>query len=91
MKKYILEIYAPNNTDDVVGYFESSTPFCSLQKGELLNPAFYNSYTDNPGTIMKIINVEHIIWQHEGQPEPTQKLCVFTTAVQNTAEVRISL
>lgn len=88
MKKYQLEIYEPESKSEVLVSFESDTTFISINKGEVLNPAFFSTYNKNPGKILKVTQVEHILWQHEGQEEPKQKVLVFTEEFDNNSESR---
>ncbi|HEY1019263.1 MAG TPA: hypothetical protein VGE25_09710 [Sediminibacterium sp.] len=90
MKKYALEIYVPNSTSDVAAHFESDMPFSSIGKGNILNVGFYTGYGAPPHTALRVINIEHIIWQHPGAAEASHKICVFTEEVQDTHEVRMA-
>lgn len=83
MKKYEIEIYSPGSVDDTIGSFESSTPFMNFSVEEILNPSFMSSYDGNPQKLLKITGVEHIIWQHEGQEEPIQKVLIYTREIKN--------
>ncbi|MCU0678460.1 MAG: hypothetical protein MUF19_02650 [Candidatus Pacebacteria bacterium] len=87
--RYILEIYFPNSTTDVLVEFESLSPFISMSKGDLLNPAFFSNYTRNPENILRIVNVEHIIWKHEGDEFVSQKTLIFTREEINKSDVRL--
>jgi hypothetical protein len=89
LMKYSLEIYSPNSTLDVIATFEADSPFISIEKGHILNPAFFSSYDNSRRMTLQVINVEHIIWQHEGSKQPTQKVCIFTKEIDNNPEVRL--
>ena len=88
MKKYELEIYEPESKSDVLVSFESTTPFMGISKGEVLNPAFFSAYNKNPEKVLKVTQVEHVLWQHEGQEEPKQKILIFTQELDNNSESR---
>ncbi len=68
--------------------FESNTPFMKICKGEILNPVFFHGYANNPEKVLKVTQVEHILWQHEGQDEPMQKVLIFTTELDNNSGSR---
>lgn len=89
MKNYIIEIYQPGSSDDVVQTFESDHPFVGLNKGDIINPAFFSSYDRNPDNVLRIKTVEHIFWQHEGQDKPKQKLLIFTEEIPNNRSERV--
>lgn len=86
MKKYQIEIYLPGSKLDVLMSFESKEPFMSINKGEILNPAFFPSYENNPDKLLKVTQVEHILWQHNEQEDPTQKILIYTEEVDNKIE-----
>lgn len=87
--KYIIEIYTPNSASDVLANFEADAPFIAIGKGDILNPAFFPSYDKNPEKVLRVIGIEHIIWQHEGQEAPTQKILLFTREENNSSDARI--
>lgn len=86
MKKYQLEIYIPGSKLDTLANFESNDPFIKINKGEILNPAFFPSYENNPNKLLKVTQIEHILWQHDMQEEPTQKVLIFTEEIDNNIE-----
>ncbi len=86
--KYTLEIYEPGSTLDVLMTFDAKSPFVAISKGDILNPAFFHSYDNNPAKVLVVTNIEHILWQHEGADEPTQKILIFTIEKDNNAELR---
>lgn len=86
--KYTIEIYEPNNTSDVLVSFDASSPFISINKGDILNPSFFAGYDKNPKKVLRVTNIEHIIWQHEKSLEPTQKILVFTKEETNDSKLR---
>lgn len=82
---YILEICAPNSIEDVVQTFESTTPFLSISKGDLMNPRTWNNY-NYQGKILKVVGVEHIIWKNE--KEVKHKICIFTEETNDSEKSR---
>lgn len=87
--KYTVEIYFPGSSSEVLVSFDASTPFISINKGDILNPTFFSTYDKSPEKVLKVINIEHIIWQHEGSTEPTQKILIFTKEENNDSNTRI--
>lgn len=85
--QYELEIYEPNSADDVWAVFDSSTPFMTISKGDILNPGTWPN-TQSPMKVLRVINVEHLIW--ESGVKVTQKLLVFTEEVAGTRELRLA-
>jgi hypothetical protein len=85
--EHILEIYEPKRTDSVWMVFHSSTPFLSLAAGDLINPGTWPN-SQAPMKILRILSLEHIIWQIEGQVK--HKICVYTEEVENTRELHLA-
>jgi len=128
---YILEIYEPGSFYDTLVRFSSALPFMSIHAGDIINPANWPAY-DDTSTVLRVVGVEHIIWEittpkHKWcirqvfHPSPqhlrpactpryrtnwpayaittarrkqagftgcTNKVCIFTEAVENSAENR---
>jgi len=84
--KYELEIYEPDSKLDALQTFKSDTPFMNINKGEILNPAFFDTYDNSSHKLFKVTQVEHIIWVAHG--ETTQKVLIFTTEIENTPEAK---
>lgn len=84
--KYELEIYEPNSKLDTLQNFISNSPFMPVSKGEILNPAFFSGYSNNPGKILRVTQVEHIIF--EAHSDVVQKILVFTEEIDNKPESR---
>ena len=85
-KKYMLEIYRPNNADDVWVVFESDTPFMAMSKGDILNPGIWDD-SHAPMKVLKIVNVEHAIWDVTGLKH---KIMIYTEEVEGTRELRLN-
>ena len=85
--EYILEIYEPNDTDTVWMVFRSSTPFLALAVGDLVNPSTWPD-SEAPMKILRILNLEHIIWEIEGQIK--HKICVYTEEVVSTKGLHLA-
>jgi hypothetical protein len=85
--KYILEIYEPNSVHDLWVVFESLTPFLAISKGDLMNPSIWPG-SQAPMKILRVVEVEHIIWENEN--EIKHKLMVYTEEVDVAKEPRLS-
>jgi len=85
--QYEIEIYEPNSADDVWAVFDSSTPFMTISKGDILNPGTWSN-SQSPMKVLRVINVEHVIW--ESGAKVTHKLLVFTEEVEGTRELRLT-
>jgi hypothetical protein len=84
---FTLEIYEPGSADDIWIVFESSTPFMSINRGDILNPAFFSN-SQSPMKVLRVINVEHILWEVDGNV--MQKILIFTEEVEGTRELRLN-
>ena len=82
---YVLEIYAPDDTTEVVGRFEASSPFASISVGELIQPAHFERIPKE-GHVLKVVGVEHGLW--ELKEHLTHQVMVFTTNVEDDADSR---
>ncbi|MEZ4671469.1 MAG: hypothetical protein R3E39_26495 [Anaerolineae bacterium] len=87
-KPYHLEIYMPNSADDVWGVFTSDTPFMSISAGDIINPGTWDGGAIPGTTVLRAINVEHIIWN--SQHGIKHKICVFTEEIEDTKNIRLS-
>lgn len=85
-KKYILEIYEPNSTDEVVKVFESDSLFLNISKNDIINPAFFGNQPAD--IIFRVKNIEHIIW--ESDKEIKHKICIFVQQKEDTKEERLN-
>ncbi len=60
LKRYSLEFYGPNGTEDLLWKAESDDPFTPMSRGDRVLPM------DAPGartdTVYEITAVEHLIW-----------------------------
>lgn len=84
-KPHQLEIYEPGSADDVWVTFTADAPFMSISVGDIVNPGLWAN-SESPMKVLRVVNVEHIIWEHEGIAK--HKLCVFTDEVEGTRELR---
>jgi hypothetical protein len=84
---YILEIYEPNSMEQVWKYFEASSPFLGINSGDLLNPFGWEG-SHSPVKILRIVNLEHMIWETE--TEVKHKLLVYTEEVDGSEEIKFS-
>jgi hypothetical protein len=87
MKKYALEIYVPGSIETVVQVFESEDSFQTISEGDLLNPHTWE-IPDYQGSILRVVNIEHFIWEIDGTVE--HKIGVMTEEVGDTHEQRFS-
>ncbi len=83
----MLEVYEPGSMDNVWVYFKSDGPFLSINSGDLLNPNLWEN-SQSPMKILKVINLEHIIWEKDNIVK--HKLMVFTEEIDGTIEARLS-
>jgi len=84
--EYMVEIYYPGSIDDIVEYFQTSTPI-TMRSGELINQGFFENTRSKK--LLRIVNIEHIIWEAEGKVK--QKACIMTEEVDDTKESRFNL
>ncbi len=87
-KNYMLEIYMPKSCDDVWVSFDSDYPLPSIHPGDLLNPYAWETPPVSSEFILRVTNVEHLIWKHNDQMR--YKLMVFTEDVANIKKKRKS-
>lgn len=87
-ERYFLEILEPGSTRECWVAFSSNSPFMSIHVGEILDPQIWNPAPD-PGVILQVVNVEHVIWQLDGQ-DARHKIVVYTKAVEDSTETRLS-
>lgn len=84
--KYHIEIYHPDNLDDVLTTFESDSPFMNISKGDILNTRTWeNAYL--PDKVLVVHNMEHYIWENNGIAK--HKIAIYTRAVEDTENIRI--
>ena len=84
---YILEIYEPDSME-VLDTFTSEKPFLGFSKGDLINQSTLCRWTYWPNSdILLVTSIEHIIWETQ-EKWLKHKLCIFTTKVENSEEVR---
>lgn len=76
--RYIIEIYDPRDGDVWVS-FESSTPFGSINQGDILNPGSWSADV-KPDLRLRVINIEHLLWQSE--KGVAHKVCIYTEIME---------
>src|SRR5262245_3405095 len=60
---------------DVCVSYETSTPFLTIQAGDIINPRVWEG-VGTPGNVLCVVKIEHIIWEGDGRIK--HKLCIFT-------------
>lgn len=85
----MLEVYQPGSFDDVFQYLESDTPFMAISRGDIVNPGLWDG-SQSPMKVLRVVNVEHIIWKNETTGGARHKVLVFTEEVEGTRELRTS-
>lgn len=88
MAKYALEIYEPDSVDDLVVSWEAEQPFPTFTRGDLINQGFLITGGGPSSPLLRVLNVEHIIWSHQGGIK--HKLCVYTTEAESNEETRLA-
>jgi hypothetical protein len=86
MKKYALEVYAPDTIEDVVGDFESDTPFMSINIGDILNNQTWEN-ANFGGKLLRVVRLEHFIWK--SGDDIKHKIGVMTELVENNKNARM--
>lgn len=72
---YSLEIYEPEDSGCVAGYYESNTPFHPLNIGDAIHGNSLN-LSDRKLSV-RVKDVQHIFWEIKDS-HLTQKVCIFT-------------
>jgi hypothetical protein len=74
MSRYVLTILSPTGEEK---RFESSTPFMPIAKGEVVS---FNLFQDADGLNLplRVVEVEHMLWQEPGSVEPAQMVSITT-------------
>jgi hypothetical protein len=87
MKKveYILEIFRPKSVDDVWVTFNSPSPFMAITSGDIINPGVWSG-SESPKTVLRVLNVEHIIWELNDTIK--HEMLIFTDDVAGTRDLR---
>ena len=75
---YEIEIFYPNSRTDVWRSFESSTPFLSFHKGDLVDPSSWSG-SRSPLRLLRVTQVNHVLSETDEQTE--HKVEVFTEEV----------
>lgn len=73
--EYHLEIYEPDDSDCVAGYYESNTPFHPLCVGDAIHGNSLN-LSDRKFTV-RVKDVQHIFLEVKDS-HLTHKVCIFT-------------
>jgi hypothetical protein len=77
MKRYCLEIYAPDNVEDVLYVLESDSPFLSIGVGESIHPGSLSGLAAEVGPYtLRVTGVQHILLDGA---EVGHKVCIYTT------------
>lgn len=84
-KKYALEIYSPGSIEDVETYFESDTPFMSINVGDIINSRLWAKTLDE-GVVLRVMKLEHFIWSAEDITK--HKIGVITEVVEDKKDTR---
>ena len=87
MENYILEIYPPNSSSESINTFNSNSPLMAIPKGDLLNPRTWNGAYDG-NKLLKVVNIEHIIWENKREKTVRHKVCFFTREVEDNEAIR---
>ncbi len=90
-KKYALHIFEPQNTEQVWMRFSSPTPFLNINVGDLINPSIWPEtgvHLLEIINMLRVINVEHIVWETEGQIRHT--MLIYTEQVEESEEIRLN-
>ena len=82
--KYVLEVRAPQQPDEVVATFGGSEPFLPVERGDLLNPAHWKT-PDLEGKLLRVLNVEHLI----GGEELEHRIVLFTEQLEGAEDARL--
>ena len=70
--KYVLEIYSPENPQEILRSFEATDPFILISCGSILNPS---QWTDRyEGQLLRVSKVEHGISEGEGITQTLSEL-----------------
>ncbi|MDD5738687.1 MAG: hypothetical protein PHY72_02030 [Candidatus Pacebacteria bacterium] len=83
-----MEVYVPGSADDVWVTFETSEPILGISKGDILNPGIWEN-TQSPMKVLKVVNLEHLIWDVKAENCVKHKLMIFTKEVEGTRKLRI--
>ena len=78
--QYWMEIYPPNDTSYIIAEYFSSTPFASMNKGDIISASSLNQ-TDEAKTLI-IKDIQHIIWEVDDS-HIGHKLCIYTDLYQS--------
>jgi hypothetical protein len=83
-------MYGPGDPRTPLIHFMPDDATFAFNKGDLIHPGWFADLVTK-GTVLRIVNIEHIIWAAEpGKPEGMRhKLCIFTEEVADTAEMRL--
>jgi hypothetical protein len=84
-KAYLLEIYEPGNTHDILITLESDQPFMAIHEGSLLNPRVWEGL-GNQGGLLRVVSLEHFIWETGGKVR--HKIGLITEVVPDNSGSR---
>ncbi len=89
IRRYMLEIYEPGSTRDVMVLFESETPFLPINEGDIINSRVW-PHPEYTGKVYRATGpAEHIIWTNEAG-ETRHKVLIFTEEVEDDEEARLT-
>ncbi len=88
--KYRLNIFSPGSVYDALVFFDASSPFMMIRRGDLLNPALWPEVAgrqDLREKLLRVVSVEHGI--QDSDDHILQVLDVFTEAANNDEGTRL--
>lgn len=92
-RKYTLEIYSPGEceNDGVLVSLDSDVAPLPIATGDLLNLRSFEGACERAGTkLVRVINVEHLLWGPQGQNTwSTHKIMIYTTSVTDDLVTRV--
>ena len=77
----------PGAFEDMWVSYKSENPFMAISKGDIINPSVWPD-SQSPMEVLRVVNVEHIIWDVPNTNQIKHKICVYTQEVEGTAELR---
>ena len=78
--QYLLEIYEPDMSDCVAGYYENDTPFGALCVGDEISGMSLNLSERHKN--LRIVKIQHNFWVIEGS-HMSHKICVWSELLGN--------
>ena len=86
MKDYVLVIYSPYNTFDVLAELNSETPFLAVNVGDSINPSAYDltNYEELQSKLLRVKAVQHFITLTDDLSRAKHKIEIFTEIVTDS-------